>query len=91
MVFPKGRIEGVKANFLGAPPIPACLLRSVGHCRKYAGKDGRRSQEKRDMKTPQRVESSSLEEGLHAPDSMRSFVAQEALGRKTPLRGMLTI
>jgi hypothetical protein len=36
------------------------------------------------MKTHQRAE-------LHALDFMRSFDAQEALGRKTPLRGILTI
>jgi len=26
LVFPKGRIEGVKANHLGAPPILACAF-----------------------------------------------------------------
>src|SRR5215510_15942155 len=29
---------------LGAPPVPACLLRPVSACRKPAGRDGRRSQ-----------------------------------------------
>jgi hypothetical protein len=37
------------------------------------------------------MEFSRLKAVLHALDSMRSIDAQEALGRKTPLRGMLTI
>src|SRR5262247_903509 len=34
-----------RAKFLGAPPILACLLRSVGHCRKPSRQGCLRSQE----------------------------------------------